>query len=475
MSRPTVFPTGTTIFHPKKAWGGYTLFTAPGKGVALINMNGAVVHFWKDLQAFPPKMIRGGKVFGSLGQRKRYEAYQDYLDLTEVDWDGSILWSFDKNQKIHDSDTGVRHAARQHHDFQIEGNPVGYYVPGQESRDDFDRVLLLTHNDVKKSLISSQSLLEDVLIEVDREGNILWTWHMLDHFDEFFFTEAQKNAIFRDPNTQPAGPEGEGDIFHVNCASYLGPNRFYDAGDERFASENIILDSREANIMFIVSRKTGKVVWSLGPDFTREEKTKKLNVLIGLHHSHMIPRGLPGEGNILVFDNGGWAGYGLPSQVSETGLKTERRDSSRVLEFDPVTLKVVWSFDASDLGFSNVFNAHFFYSPLVSSAQRLPNGNTLITEGCGGRFLEVTPKKEVVWEYVYPYSGNDLIYRAYRVPYEWIPQLAKPKEIPVVPPENDSFHLKGASDPAFHEEAGVSVTGTLGFQKQQAFCVVRLK
>lgn len=67
------------------------------------------------------------------------------------------------------------------------------------------------------------------------------------------------------------------------------------------------------------------------------------------------------------------------------------------------------------------------YSPLMSSAQRLPNGNTLITEGNNGRIFEVTAEFQTVWEYVNPYYGKkgnqNIVYRAYRVPYEWIPQL----------------------------------------------------
>ena len=43
------------------------------------------------------------------------------------------------------------------------------------------------------------------------------------------------------------------------------------------------------------------------------EAERKLGWIIGQHHAHIIPRGLPGEGNLLVFDNGGWAGYGTKS------------------------------------------------------------------------------------------------------------------------------------------------------------------
>jgi len=63
-----------------------------------------------------------------------------------------------------------------------------------------------------------------------------------------------------------------------------------------------------------------------------------------------------------------------------------------------------------------------FFSPYISGAQRLANGNTLICEGCHGRIFEVTREGDVVWEYVSPYFSqepppaglNNWIFRAFR-------------------------------------------------------------
>jgi len=89
-------------------------------------------------------------------------------------------------------------------------------------------------------------------------------------------------------------------------------------------------------------------------------------------------------------------------------------------------------------------NARFF-STNISSAQRLPNGNTLITEGAPGRLLEVTADRKVVWEYIYPVFGganaSNGVYRGYRVPYDWIPQITKPVERAVVPPALGGFRV----------------------------------
>ncbi|MEJ2140467.1 MAG: arylsulfotransferase family protein, partial [Gammaproteobacteria bacterium] len=72
-------------------------------------------------------------------------------------------------------------------------------------------------------------------------------------------------------------------------------------------------------------------------------------------------------------------------------------------EFDPQTLEVSWEFP-DDTG-------ERLYSSIYGSQQRLPNGNTLISESNNGRILEVTESKDIVWEYMIPerkvnYLGN---------------------------------------------------------------------
>jgi hypothetical protein len=65
-----------------------------------------------------------------------------------------------------------------------------------------------------------------------------------------------------------------------------------------------------------------------------------------------------------------------------------------VIEVNPSTNEIAWKYQEA--------SADNFYSSRISNAQRLPNGNTLINEGLFGRFFEVTPAGEVVWEYVIP-------------------------------------------------------------------------
>lgn len=448
MTYPTIYPTGATLYNPEACFNGYTVYEAKELGVMIIDMNGREVQFFKGLHGFPPKMLPGGHLIGQTGERSTKFSTQDKFDLVQVDWDGAVRWRFDRYEYIDDPGETPRWMARQHHDFQREGSPVGYYAPGQAPLVEGGKTMILGHKDVKKPAITNRLLLDDTVYEIDWEGNLLWEWVLSDHFDALDLREDSKNTLFRNPNVRPARG-GIADWAHTNSMSLLGPNRFFDAGDERFHPDNIIICCRDLNTTLIISKATGKVVWKLGPYFDQTPELRALGWIIGQHHAHMIPRGLPGEGHILIFDNGGWAGYGSPNPASPTGEKYATRDYSRVLEIDPVSLNIVWQLTPKEMG--RVFPVDYsrFYSPFVSSAQRLPNGNTLVTAGATGAVMEVTAKHELVWEYIAPYWGNivpiNQVYRAYRVPYEWIPQIETPKETPVAAVDVRDFRMPGAA------------------------------
>lgn len=62
----------------------------------------------------------------------------------------------------------------------------------------------------------------------------------------------------------------------------------------------------------------------------------------------------------------------------------------------------IWGGDENNIFFTNVLGRN----------QRLPNGNILITESQQGHILEVTPDKDIVWEYFSPFragENNELI------------------------------------------------------------------
>jgi hypothetical protein len=435
-SAPTVYPTGTTIYYPNRTWNGYTIFRIPGnEGDVLIDMNGREVRRWSHTAGYPARILPGGYFMGSMGN---LSPHQDLIALIQWDWDDNEVWRFDRLQQVETKDGNTIWAARQHHDWQREGNPVGYYTPGADPLVDRGKTLILAHKKLMAPAITDKRLDDDYIVEVSWDGDILWEWLASDHFNEFGFDDdaraAIRNAVKYNDET------GAFDWLHINSASYVGSNKWYDQGDQRFHPDNIIISGREANLIAIISR-AGKIVWKMGPDFRSDDKHMALGQIIGQHHPHIIPKGLPGAGNLMLFDNGGSAGYGAPNPLAPDGVSTLTRFTSRVIEFNPVTFEMMWEY--APPGRAN----YQFFSRNVSSAQRLPNGNTLITEGAEGRLFEVTAEKEIVWEYMMPYfEGNSSpvsrTYRAYRVPYEWIPQLDQPEERTVVPPRNSDFRIE---------------------------------
>ena len=97
----------------------------------------------------------------------------------------------------------------------------------------------------------------------------------------------------------------------------------------------------------------------------------------------------------------------------------------------------------------------------------------MITEGSSGRLIEVTVDHKIVWEYISPHWGENLkmnmVYRAYRVPYEWIPQLEIPAEVPLEPVNVTTYRMPGAASAGYKNVT--EVAGTMPFQSDGALCV----
>jgi hypothetical protein len=466
---PSVFPSGVTINDQKATWNGYTvlsLLAAPY--AAVIDMNGKIVKQWDGFNSSaggPVRVLPNGQVIAPAGANP---GHQESLALVAQDFSGKELWRFDRKETITQNGQQVN-ALRQHHDWQRADFPSGYYSPGNTpSATSKVKTLVLAHTNRVVPAVGPGMLEDDHIIELDADGKIVWEWFAGDHVDELGFDAAARQAISRaaapaaapraggpgagatgpgargggpgaraggggpppaagpgtgaragGPGARAGGAGGAGgtrgfDWAHINSADWLGPNKWFDAGDKRFNPEHVIVSSRSANFVAIIGRD-GKIVWRMGPDMRETPEQLAIGQIIGNHHAHLIPKGLPGEGHLLLFDNGGSSGYGAASPIAPQGVNINARATSRVIEVDPVTMKRVW-----------MYNGAGFFSTNISGAQRLPNGNTLITEGAGGRVFEVTPDSKIVWEFMNQNGANgrpNTIYRAYRVPYSWIPQL----------------------------------------------------
>jgi len=172
--------------------------------------------------------------------------------------------------------------------------------------------------------------------------------------------EASPDA-FRFRSRRPREHEGsmEIDSIHSNSIEWMR-NDSLASQHPFYAPTNFLLCSRNQNSIAIIDWSSKRAVWSWGQ-----------GTLSGPHDATVLP-----SGNILVFDNG------------------LNRRYSRVLEVDPRTDEIVWSYSAAE--------PKSFFTSHRGASQRLANGNTLITDSAGGRAFEVTSAGRVVWSYLNP-------------------------------------------------------------------------
>ena len=395
----TVYPSGTTLYQPDRCASGYTIFFNRHL-VTLLDMNGRIVHEWHlDTNRTAHGTDRAHlQPDGHIVVTRGGMHSEDGL-IQEYDWEGEVVWEFIPEGTIpHTRLTGP------HHDVWRKTNGNTLLI----CRDPVPPEYLA---DVREPTWQNQTICGDTILEVNDAGEVVWEWNSHGHLDINHYRLLASPGWFAGPYNSTLV-----DWTHINTVREIPENRHFDAGDERFRPGNVIISPRQLDTVYIIDRESGEVVWRYGGDY--------FGGLSGQHEPYMIPRGYPGEGNILVFDNGAspW------NDLGHAGM-------SYVLEVNPATKELVW-----------VYNDGLnFHSTYTSSAQRLPNGNTLICESAAQRVFEVTSDGETVWEHIRRTP------RSYRYSYDYCPQLKfleRPDERPMVPPAHfqiDMLRRGGAS------------------------------
>jgi hypothetical protein len=199
------------------------------------------------------------------------------------------------------------------------------------------------------------------------------------------------------------GQRPQSDWLHVNSVAYNAD------------LDQIMLSVFEFNEVWVIDHSTtkaeaashqggkfgkgGDLLYRWGNPRAYRAGTVKEQKLFGQHNAHWIAKGIPGEGHVLVFNNGMRRTGGAYSTVDEIVLPVDekgRYEYSPAKAFGPE--KAVWSYAAP--------KKTDFFAPFISGAQRLPNGNTLICSGTNGTLFEVTPHEEIVWKYINPTRGG---------------------------------------------------------------------
>ena len=244
--------------------------------------------------------------------------------------------------------------------------------------------------------------------EVTPDGKVVWEWLGYEHMDP------------------------EIDIHCPLCRRVIWG---YVNGLDVFPNGDIVASFRYLNTLAIIDRETGDIKWRWG------------STELGHQHNPTIQT----HGNILAFDNGH---HRLPPDERDPAHLTD--GYSRVVEVNPDTNNIEWEYRADNL--------HSFYSAVCSSAERLPNGNTLICESTSGRIFEVTPDSEVVWEFISPFyefkpslGWTNFIFRAHRYGPDFPGLEGKDLD-----PDRFEFVLRGKGKPGTDEAFEKNLRSRLG-------------
>ena len=249
--------------------------------------------------------------------------------------------------------------------YDWDGNLTWYYrLPVEEDFPHHDLIELA--NGDYLVLARDKATHTGYLLEVDRKGRVVWAWRSMDHVDDFSTWD-----------------RGRKDPTHFNSIHELPPNRWFDSGDERFRPGNILVSARHLNTVFIIDKRSSEVVWQYSDDLDYQ------------HEASMVPKGEPGAGRILLFNNG---------RHNRNGYRR-----SLVQAIDPISGELDWE-----------YGSRFFFSSVAGAVQKLPGENYVITSSHGGRIFEITAAGEIVWEWVPPYMPM----RPERLAYDHCPQLA---------------------------------------------------
>lgn len=218
----------------------------------------------------------------------------------------------------------------------------------------------------------------DCIKQVNSTGKTIWSWKAIDHLPPTLF---------------PLQP-------HYTRDHWPLINSVYPLSDG-----NILASLRSVSAVIIISRADGSIIWHLDSKTVAQQ-----------HNASELP-----NGDILIFDNG-------------TFRHGESATYSRVIQVSRATKQIVWQYKDP--------HPMTFFTPFMGGAQRLENGNTLITEAAFGRIFEVTVDGRICWEYVNEefadYKGLDAeeiegyfaypanaMFRAYKYTPEQIPWLKR--------------------------------------------------
>jgi hypothetical protein len=393
---------GTIINNNALSYQGYTLFSPNSSTETyLINNCGQVVHQWSS--TYTPaasvyllengNLLRTGKIsnssitFGGVGGK---------IEL--FDWDGNLIWEYEYSS-IENS---------QHHDIYPlpNGNVLMLAVTTM-----YQTEAIEAGRDIAK--ITEGKIFNEQILELEPKGtneaNIIWEWNIKDHLIQEFDRNKQNYGVVKehpelldfnylDENNPTAN------WLHINSIQYNSELK------------QIVLSSRLLSELYIIDHTTtteqaksheggtygkgGDILYRWGNPESHQFGDSESQTLFSQHYPHWIPEGLNDAGKLMIFSNGN------SIRFSSVEIITPPTTSPGFYTFNSTT---GYGPSETDWTYTDPAEPSDFFSSILSSAQRLPNGNTLICDGDSGYFFEIDANNNKVWEYINPHTTNGIL------------------------------------------------------------------
>lgn len=415
---------GVLQYQPDSTFEGYMLL-APftGKNTYLIDNCGREINRWEGNlnPAASTYFLENGKLL-----RTERDTENPALPSTGgggyvklYDWEGTEEWSF------HYSDSTVR----LHHDIEYMPNGNILMIAWHEKT--LEEAIAAGRNpELLANPPYPTGLWSEHIIEVDREtNNIVWEWHVWDHLiQDIDSTKNNYGAISEHPelidiNGGPNAP----DFIHFNSIAYNAE------------LDQIVLSAHQYSEIWIIDHSTttaeaatgeggnsgkgGDLLYRWGNPQKYGHGSEADRKFFFQHDAHWISSG-PHAGKIMVFNNG----QGRPCPEPCNGFSSVEIINTPLNEngtYDDATLPFLP--DTYDWRYVDPVDSLSFYSPFISGAQMLSNGNVLICSGAHGNMFEINAEHETVWEYQNPFTfdtplsqgdaplqASGLVFRAYK-------------------------------------------------------------
>ena len=405
-STPVASTIGLMLNSTSKAFAGYTLISPiHSTATYLLNNTGQYVHKW--LSTGEPgrssyllengHMIRasampnvGPSTGGGEGGR-----------IEEYDWAGNLVWGFNYYSATYIA----------HHDFKVL--PNGNVLILASEKKSYAEAIAAGFNPalLDGSITTQGYMLPDYLVEVkptgSSSGDVVWEWHIWDHMIQDFDASKSNYGVVA------SHPE----LIDVNGAANNKIQQFWNHAngiDYNAQLDQIMISIRGNSELFVIDHATstaqsashaggshskgGDILYRWGYAQQYDRGTSAERKLYQQHHTHWIEPGLPGAGNILIYNNGIGRGYSTVDEIVPPVDTAGNYSIASSAAYGPTS--ALWTYTGTP--------PTSFYSAEISGAQRLPNGNTLITEGIKGNLFEVTSAGETVWRYVNPVTTTPL-------------------------------------------------------------------